>query len=350
MRSPATLRKRLISVPLMLLSTAVLLTWACGDNLAVSQEKLRAAESPLVRASAAERLGEIGDDQAVRSLTLFGLRDASPIVRAASAKALAGNDHPQVMDLLGEALMDNDAGVMQEAASALASCRHEKARRYLELAYMRSDSEGKAILAQPLLAAGASPREVIEEMAKRRTARALTALEDGTQAERVGALLDLGRAGTPEARAALLDYLEARPLTVAAAAASALGEGGGPEVIPALVGQLEEAHPTLRQAVLKALGRLGEPSAAPAIVPLVLEEEGPAAVAAAEALADLDRTPEVLEALCEVAFRSDNRGVLVVAVKALQESGRNCDLATRLAHDLSAEGSRLLDALAIVKA
>ncbi|MFW6369391.1 MAG: HEAT repeat domain-containing protein, partial [Myxococcota bacterium] len=250
-----------------------------------------------MRAAAAERLGEIGGDEALRSLTLFGLRDSSPLVRAASARALAGSDHPQVIDLLGEALKDSDIGVMQEAAESLASCRHEKARRYLELAYMRSDSQGRAVLAEPLLRAGASPRGIIEEMAERRTARALAALQDGTQAERVGALLDLGRSGTPEAISTLLEHLEARSLTVAAAAATALGEAGGEEVIPALISQLEVAHPPLRQAALQALARLGVPSAAPSIVPLAIDEVGPGAVAAAEALAELQRTPEVLAAL-----------------------------------------------------
>ncbi len=339
---------RVVSVFLLVLAGAGLV--GCGDNLATAQEKLRSADSPLVRAAAAQRLGEIGGDEAIRSLTLYGLRDITPTVRAASAKALSGKDHPQVIDLLGDLLLDPNEDVQRAVASALAEAKNEKARRYLELGYSRTGSAGRAIIGQALLTAGASPRRIVEEMTERRLRRSLDALERGSQAERIGALHELGRCARADAVTALLSSLQHPSIPVAAAAAAALGDTGTREAVPALLELLEEPHPALRRDVIDALGRIGDPMAAGAMAELALTEDGQTALFAIRALVRLDRDEQVRGALCRLGMESTNPQVLAVATRELVESYHlsECDLADRLASDLGGNEESLRNALIIV--
>ncbi len=322
----------------------------CGDNLPTAQEKLRTAPSPLVRAQAAERLGSIGCDEAVRTLTLHGLRDTSPMVRAAATKALAESKHPQVIDLLGELLLDPDMEVRRQAAEALTSNRGEKARRYLELGYFRSSSGGRTVLSESLVAAGSSPRGIVEEIANKRLQRRLVALESGNQAERIGALGDLGHSGRPEALAAVATYLGHPSVPIAAAAARALGEAGEKSAVQDLVGNLSETQPALRRAALYALGAIGDPSAAKDVAKLAKGESKSLAMQAIETLSELDDSKEVDDRLCGIAVSASRSTLAVDAARRLRARtpDHDCDLAGRVRQGLSGEGDKLRAALRLL--
>ena len=82
-------------------------------------ESLGSDEIPLVRAAAAQGLGDLGDLAALRPLSKALLGDGSEAVRQTAAEAVAKLDHPDGLPPLIEALEDMDLGVQTSVEAAL---------------------------------------------------------------------------------------------------------------------------------------------------------------------------------------------------------------------------------------
>lgn len=91
---------------------------------------LQEDEAPLVRVSAADALGRIGDRQAAQSLG-EALTDESLWVRSAAAQALSQIAAPESVDALRDALSDAESLVRGNATAALGHIATGRARRTL---------------------------------------------------------------------------------------------------------------------------------------------------------------------------------------------------------------------------
>ncbi|MEA3407789.1 MAG: HEAT repeat domain-containing protein [Chloroflexota bacterium] len=91
---------------------------------------LREDDAPLVRVSAADALGRIGDREAADSLGQ-ALTDESLWVRSAAARALGKVAAPEAVDALQEALSDADPLVRRSVVAALGRIPEKRARRAL---------------------------------------------------------------------------------------------------------------------------------------------------------------------------------------------------------------------------
>jgi HEAT repeat protein len=114
---------------------------------------------------------------------------------------------------------------------------------------------------------------------------ALTALARGPAAATAAAAL--GRIGTKDATASLLDLLARPGLAGRAEALEALGALGTSEAGPAVAGELTSDRPELRAAAARAAGRLRHDPAAARLEALSSDYDGQVRRAAVEALAKL---------------------------------------------------------------
>ncbi|RMG11592.1 MAG: PBS lyase, partial [Deltaproteobacteria bacterium] len=251
-----SLPRRAALLAVATLAAAALLP-ACGEDLPSARTKLEKGDSPVVRAAAATRLGEIGGEEAKRLLSLRGLRDPAAPVRIAALRALARFDDPRLVDLLSDRLYDADPDVRRAAAEALAAVGGTKAKRYLLVAYARLAGPARPAVAKALTALGVDPKVAVEEGAQRLMKQQLEALKSPNLAERIGAAEALGRSGREEALGALLPLLAEPSVPLAAAAARALGRLGDDRAVGPLLKLLEEPYPELQAAAAWALGRLG---------------------------------------------------------------------------------------------
>lgn len=99
--------------------------------------------------------------------------------------------------------------------------------------------------------------------------------DSATTPERMAAARALGRSGTPQALAPLLDALQDDHIAVRWSAVESLGELGNREAVPQLLELLdkEEAYRWNRRLVVSALGNLRDPKAVPALVELLKDED-----------------------------------------------------------------------------
>lgn len=282
----------------------VLALSACSGGRDKTLADLQSAR-PEVRALAVKKLSEKFDKDDV-SLFSQAARDPVNIVRAEAMTALGKTQDARVVDLLGEALTDQDELVQQNAAAALASFKTEKARSYLTLQYSRRGRSTRMAIVQALKGTnipGAMASVVVAEASAiwDRNTRVLT---DGTLPERIGAAEELGRSGRPEAVNRLVPLLKDKHVALAAAAARGLGIAGDARAAPALTALLDENYPELREAACEAIGRLGDASAIPKLV-TVTQEKSPTSPFALRALIALPRSPESDKALCEIVLTAN---------------------------------------------
>ncbi|MFP3896455.1 MAG: HEAT repeat domain-containing protein [Anaerolineales bacterium] len=104
--------------------------WGHPQAIAPLVSMLQADDDPLVRVSAADALGRIGDRQAARPLG-EALTDESLWVRSASAHALGQIAAPESVDALEDTLADAEPLVRGSAAAALGHIATDKARKTL---------------------------------------------------------------------------------------------------------------------------------------------------------------------------------------------------------------------------
>lgn len=328
----------------------VLLLPACGDSVEAAQQKLVHGRSPHLRAAAAHRLGQLGGSVALGALTLHGIRDVAPEVRIASVDALADKEHPRIVDLFGDLLLDPEATVQEAAARGLARRGGTKARRYLELAYPGADLRGRIAIAGHLVSAGGSAERAVQEAARQTLEFNLAAIRSNSTAERIGAAEELGRSGTPEAVAALLPLLADRSVTLAAAAARGLGRAGDTKAVEPLRRVLGEPYPTLRGAAAWALGRLGDPSAVPALGTAATDSGTRVALEAVESIERLGSggADQAGAVLCRIAAEAGTADVAVAAAEASVRIGARCAIADAVSARLRRGGLGALPALGVI--
>ncbi|MFT3707765.1 MAG: HEAT repeat domain-containing protein [Archangium sp.] len=279
----------------------VLALSACSGGRDKTLADLQSAR-PDVRALAVKKLAEKFETDDV-SLFSQAARDPVPIVRAEAMTALGKTQDARVVDLLGEALTDQDELVQQNAAAALASFKTDKARSYLTLQYSRRGRSTRMAIVQALKGTnipGAMASVVVAE-ATSIWDRNMKVLTDGTLPERIGAAEELGRSGRPEAVNRLVPLLKDKHVGLAAAAARGLGIAGDARAAPGLTALLDENYPELREAACEALGRLGDASAIPKLLALA-QEKSPTSAFATRAILAMPRSPEADKALCEIVL------------------------------------------------
>ncbi len=196
------------------------------------------------RATAAFRLGDIGNAAAVTAL-VGALRDPSRDVRIAAVRSLGRLRAPEA----GAELVAAAAGGRVPAALA----------RWALLQI------GIPVLAQM---------------------RGL--LRSADERERAGALQLIGLLGAPADAAAAQERMRDSSALVRAQAALALGRLGSARDLPALLIGLEDRIPAVREAAANALGQLRDPRSLDALVGRVEQDQFDVARAAAHALADTD--------------------------------------------------------------
>jgi HEAT repeat protein len=276
---------------------------------------------PEVRALAVKKLGEKFDADDV-SLFTQAARDPVAIVRAEAMAALGKSQDVRVVDLLGEALADQDEGVQLAAAASLATIKTDKARSYLTLQYSRRGRSTRIAIVKALkdINIPGAMASVIAAEASSIWDRNLKALTEGALAERVGAAEELGRSGRPDAVNRLVPLLKDNQVVLAAGAARGLGHAGDARAIPALSALLDENFPELRDAACEALGRLKDPSSLPKLL-AVAEEKSPTSPLATAAIVSFARSPETDKALCELLLVGAEADVLVAGREMRRRGG-----------------------------
>lgn len=295
-----------------------IVAWAgCGGGLD--------SESPTARAAAVRALAASRGDSPLPAL-LVAQRDPSPLVRKAAAEVIAARRGPQAAEALGAMLSDGDGGVAATAARGLARLGDlDAARRALSGGYALASPAGRVAIAAALEELGVSLRDAVEAEARHLWARNLAVLEAGSTQARAGAVEELGASGRAEAVARLEDLLvrpgEERGIRIAAL--YALGEAGDASVRPVLEAEMAGKDPEIAEAAAHALGRLGDPASTAPLARIAAAGSAALNQTALEALASLPAAPEVSEALCGVAVRSQSPAIAARAARAAW--GRNAD-------------------------
>ena len=301
-----------------------------------------------VRAAAVHRLAELKSSQDL-PIFLARTQDRDPLVRRTAAEALGALGDPRGIDPLGVLLADPDEDVQIAAAQALATLGDEKARAYLMIAFDRRGTATRSAIAAAV-GPGALLQEAIRKEANTIWEHTSKTLESGRPAERVGAAEELGRSGRADAVDRLIPLLGNDAILLAAGAARGLGAAGDIKAVPALMAVLKENDPQLREAAAQALGQLGDPSALGVLTQLA-QGGDQAALEATEALTRLPPSAEVQAALCSVASSAGApNGATLAARSASQRGGCKTEpLLSRLAKGGS-EARAALAALSVLGA
>lgn len=196
------------------------------------------------RATAAFRLGDIGNESAVPGL-IHALHDKDREVRVAAARSLGHLRAPDAPAELVTAAVDGRAPV--------------------------------ALIGWALLQIGAP---VVEQM------RALVSSTEAGQ--RAAAMQMIGLLGGPRDAVRAEERLRDSAAPVRAQAARALGRLGSERNIAALTEALEDRIPAVREAAAKALGQLRDRHALQALAEHAEHDDFPVARAAAQAMTKID--------------------------------------------------------------
>lgn len=294
---------------------------ACGGSLE--------SDSPARRAAAVRSLAKTRGDGPVPAL-LVAQRDPSPLVRQATAEALAERRGPHAAEALGAMLSDPDPGVATAAAKGLARLGDlEASRRALVDGYALASPAGRGAIADALDEIGVSLRDAIEAEARRLWARNLAVLADGSPEARAGAIEELGASGRIDAveRIRTLLVQPGQDRGIGIAALRGLGEAGDGTVRPLLEKELAKPDPEYAEAAAWALGRLGDPAATPVLARLASAGSSALHRAALGALSALPAAPEVSQALCGVAVRSQSPSIAARAARAAWARNADCPAA-----------------------
>jgi HEAT repeat protein len=201
-------------------------------------------EDRRLRKRAAEELGRLGDERAVKPLIEL-LNDTDQYVAAAAAIALGDIKDPQAGSYLLEKLNSRSAELRGAAALALGRLANRNIASHLIM--LLSDSE-----AYPRTAAATALGRLGEETALPNLIILLD--RDAEVSVRTAAAEALGHIGDRQATAALVRALRAPSNYVRTAVAAALGELGGEAVAPPLIEALKDPDRLVRAAVADALG------------------------------------------------------------------------------------------------
>lgn len=276
------------------------------------------AESPALRAVAAEGLGRVGDDRAI-PLLINALKDPSLLVQWNAAHALYMlSAHALVPPTVlafddGPAFDDWKAALLHQLEQTLAAptpAARQEAAQILSVINLASPLPALlAALPDPVPAVQVAIRQTVcrligADVSRFEVARPglLALLRDPDPDVRVAGVVLLGALGIRATRTWLEPLLHDVAPTVRAAAAQALGRLHDPTSVAALLPALVDDAAAVRQAAAHALGHLGNRYAVPALLHSA-EDEDPlvrqAVLGALAALAAADALPIFLAALTD---------------------------------------------------
>jgi HEAT repeat protein len=245
--------------------------------------------------SLARRSGTVEAVQAI----VAALVDASPLVRRASAAALADLGSIEGLPALSQALNDPDALVREEAVRALSEIEDERGLDPL-IAVLKDPEERVRAMAAEGLIARSSPgvvRRILESLTSPVLRRPVSDLLARMGASAVEPLLTLLREGQlhPDVAATVgetLERLVGRSLflerlgsldpAIRFSAVEALGVMGGPESVDGLIRALSDPSEDIRVRSLRLLGDLGDQRAVEAVERRARGDLVPEVVTAAE--------------------------------------------------------------------
>lgn len=284
-----------------------------GTKLWLAQRGLK-SDSPQKRLEAVQRIRALKDPAAVDVLT-EALADQEPAVRAEVVSALGDIEDRRVLKPLVSALRDHSDTVQELAAQSLKKRGDASVIEPLTALLLRGTPGAQYHAAQALRALGWVPRTMGEQIPfyiacgdlKRVTmfggaaVTALTAVLKGDSYERrvaaANALADIGDAGVLKP---LLGALKDPEGMVRSAAANGLARLADPQSLPGLITALKDRDHNVRVAVVSALGQLGDKQAVKPLQALVTDREWEVRAALAEALGrlgDKSALPAVTELL-----------------------------------------------------
>lgn len=259
------------------------------------------SDSAQRRLEAVQRIRALKDPDAIEVLT-EALQDQEPAVRVEVVAALGDIDHRGVIKPLIAALRDHSDSVQEVAAQMLKKVGDASVVDPLVGVLLRGTPGVQYHTAQTLRALGWSPRTMGEQIPfyvacgdfKRVTmfgsaaVSALAAvLRSGSYERRVAAAQALAEIGEVGVLKPLLGALKDPEAMVRSAVANGLARVGDPQAVPGLSAALKDRDRNVRVAVVSALGQLGDKSAVKALVFLVNDREWEVRAALAEALGRL---------------------------------------------------------------
>ncbi len=218
-----------------------------------------------VRMTAAQSLGELGDESAVRPL-LDALNDTDVSVRESAALALANFEGRDVAEALMILLKENTISVQIAATEALGQI---------------GSVEAVAPISELLVSKEAKVREV--------------------------ATIALGRINDPASVTPLINSLRDPEERVRWYAADSLGSIGSSEAVEPLIELLSKDSPRVRESAAAALGQIGEERAIEPLVQAMEDADKRVAEQAANALMSIDvQSYEAMKYLADTFYdRSD---------------------------------------------
>jgi HEAT repeat protein len=252
---------------------------------------------------------------------LTDMTHADAAVRYEAAQKLGASNDSRAIAPLIAALPDENSKVQYAAFSGLIKLNAgEAAEPILDMLLNDLDSRVWGLLK---LNIGLRLRTGLLEMMphgdERMTAYIVAALENEDLDEHQRALLVrlLGRTGTADRVALLIDILLHGSPTIQGAAAEALGYLGDPDGVNPLLLFVHDSRDELREIAAEALGRIGDLRAFDAVLALLKDESEWVRRAAAAALGDLGdrRAIEPLSA----AMQDENTVVQDAAFDALKK-------------------------------
>lgn len=268
---------------------------------------LQAAQAGTVSvAQAADAIRSIGGR--ATPILLEKTHSDSAVVRQAIALGLGGifPVESQVVDAVGEMLLDPDAGVRVAAAQGLGRMGGAAKDLQDQLLLVSQDSQADVRVAalQGLIRVGADRDRLLQRLP--------TAMEDSAVEVRRAALeavSHLGDQAAPLSEPLLAALSDSEPQVRAGAATAVAAIGVNPEqAIPALMRVLQDRAVATVASAAEALGQYGQQaeSAVAALVELLEHVEPAVVVAAVEALGNIgDRAASALEVLSAKNQHSD---------------------------------------------
>ena len=262
-----------------------------------------------VRQAAIESLPYFEDKRVIVTLT-EALTQATPKVRAATARAFAAIDNAQATAvLISAATTDPDTWV-----------------RYFAV---RSLGELKSVAAlEPLL-----------QLAQTDSARQV----------RLASIEALGKIGQVQAVAVLTALISSNGADLAEVAIAALGQINHPQALAPLLTALDSEQPHRRWQVIRALGNHSDPKATETLQQVALTAEDPQLVEEAiKQLAHL-ATPAAITALATLAIQPRWRETCIMSLAQLREPEQIDLIAQKLHHEQVSVRTAIVEVLSRMK-
>jgi HEAT repeat protein len=252
-------------------------------------------------------LGRIGSEKAIEPL-LKALNDENGFVRRRTTYALGRIGSEKAIEPLLKALNDENGFVRGSAAEALGSIGSEKAIKPLIKVLTDENGYVRGSAAEALGRIGSV--EAIEPLLK--------ALTDERRYVRGSAAYAIGRIGSEEVIELLLKALNDERSDVRRSAAEALGRIGSEEVIEPLLKALNDERSDVRGSAAEALGKIGSEKAIKLLLKALTDEESNVRGRAAYALGRIGSEKAIkplLKALTDE--ESDVRGSAAAALGSI---------------------------------